>query len=92
MLLLFFQIFTKVDTVHAAQVLNRLGLEDGFEGIMCFETLNPYHLEPIDCMMASDDQMVIIERTPEAKAKSSILYKPSFEAIAVVIFIANFDP
>ncbi|KAI5336155.1 hypothetical protein L3X38_015421 [Prunus dulcis] len=36
--------------------------------------------------------MVIIERTPEAKAKSPILYKPSFEAIEVVIFIANFDP
>lgn len=36
--------------------------------------------------------MVITERTPEAKAKSPILYKPSFEAIEVVIFIANFDP
>lgn len=31
--------------------------------------------------------MVIIERTPEAKAKSPILYKPSFEAIEVVIFL-----
>ncbi|KAL5981734.1 hypothetical protein ACLOJK_015797 [Asimina triloba] len=34
-------IFTNADRTHAAQVLNRLGLEDCFEGIICFETLNP---------------------------------------------------
>ncbi|XP_068334334.1 uncharacterized protein C24B11.05 [Pyrus communis] len=36
-------IFTNADRAHAAQVLNRLGLEDCFEGIICFETLNPPH-------------------------------------------------
>ncbi|XP_034207267.1 uncharacterized protein C24B11.05 isoform X2 [Prunus dulcis] len=42
-------IFTNADKAHAAQVLNRLGLEDCFEGIICFETLNPHHhLEPVD--------------------------------------------
>ncbi|KAK9154320.1 hypothetical protein Sjap_001800 [Stephania japonica] len=34
-------IFTNADKVHAAKVLGRLGLEDCFEGIICFETLNP---------------------------------------------------
>jgi len=34
-------IFTNGDKVHAAKVLHRLGLEDCFEGIICFETLNP---------------------------------------------------
>ncbi|XVF46540.1 hypothetical protein PTKIN_Ptkin03bG0035100 [Pterospermum kingtungense] len=34
-------IFTNADKNHAARVLNRLGLEDCFEGIICFETLNP---------------------------------------------------
>ncbi|XP_027367543.1 uncharacterized protein C24B11.05-like [Abrus precatorius] len=34
-------IFTNADHAHAVKVLNRLGLEDCFEGIICFETLNP---------------------------------------------------
>ncbi|CAN4080671.1 unnamed protein product [Withania somnifera] len=36
-------IFTNADKVHALKVLNKLGLEDCFEGIICFETLNPIH-------------------------------------------------
>ncbi|XP_030537579.1 suppressor of disruption of TFIIS [Rhodamnia argentea] len=34
-------IFTNADKAHAARVLARLGLEDCFDGIICFETLNP---------------------------------------------------
>ncbi|XP_057547232.1 uncharacterized protein C24B11.05 [Amaranthus tricolor] len=34
-------IFTNSDRVHAMKVLKRLGLEDCFEEIICFETLNP---------------------------------------------------
>lgn len=34
-------VFTNADKGHAARVLNRLGLEDCFEGVICFETLNP---------------------------------------------------
>ncbi|XP_058083533.1 uncharacterized protein LOC131231386 [Magnolia sinica] len=40
-------IFTNADKAHAAQVLSRLELEDCFEGIICFETLNP-PLKPDD--------------------------------------------
>ncbi|CAN1142690.1 Uncharacterized protein C24B11.05 [Linum perenne] len=36
-------IFTNADKVHAVKALNKLGLEDCFEGIICFETLNPIH-------------------------------------------------
>ncbi|KAF9598656.1 hypothetical protein IFM89_029906 [Coptis chinensis] len=36
-------IFTNADKIHAAKALGRLGLEDCFEGIICFETLNPVH-------------------------------------------------
>uniref|UniRef100_A0A803QJC9 Uncharacterized protein n=1 Tax=Cannabis sativa TaxID=3483 RepID=A0A803QJC9_CANSA len=39
------------DKVHAAKALKRLGLEDCFEGIICFETLNPTHKNTI-----SDDE------------------------------------
>jgi len=34
-------IFTNSDKVHATKTLSRLGLEDCFEGVICFETLNP---------------------------------------------------
>ncbi|KAJ8532928.1 hypothetical protein K7X08_015817 [Anisodus acutangulus] len=36
-------IFTNADKIHALKVLSKLGLEDCFEGILCFETLNPVH-------------------------------------------------
>lgn len=45
------QIFTNADKVHAAKALSRLGLEDCFEGILCFETLNPIHKSTV-----SDDE------------------------------------
>nr|AFK46890.1 unknown [Lotus japonicus] len=44
-------IFTNGDKVHAVKVLSRLGLEDCFEGIICFETLNPIHKSSV-----SDDE------------------------------------
>ncbi|KAL2667600.1 hypothetical protein AAZV13_01G077600 [Glycine max] len=44
-------IFTNADKVHAAKALSRLGLEDCFEGIICFETLNPIHKSTV-----SDDE------------------------------------
>ncbi|XP_077240749.1 uncharacterized protein C24B11.05-like isoform X1 [Tasmannia lanceolata] len=34
-------IFTNADEAHVTQVLSRLGLEDCFDGVICFETLNP---------------------------------------------------
>lgn len=44
-------IFTNADKIHAAKALSRLGLEDCFEGIICFETLNPTHKSTV-----SDDE------------------------------------
>ncbi|KAL1825551.1 hypothetical protein ACET3Z_012329 [Daucus carota] len=44
-------IFTNADKVHAVKALNILGLEDCFEGIICFETLNPTHKN-----IVSDDE------------------------------------
>lgn len=45
------QIFTNADKIHAIKVLKKLGLEDCFEGIICFETLNPTHRSSV-----SDDE------------------------------------
>ncbi|TYI87554.1 hypothetical protein E1A91_D04G142800v1 [Gossypium mustelinum] len=44
-------IFTNADKVHAAKALIKLGLEDCFQGIICFETLNPTHKNTV-----SDDE------------------------------------
>ncbi|KAI3443032.1 uncharacterized protein J3R85_000385 [Psidium guajava] len=44
-------IFTNADKIHAVKALSRLGLEECFEGIICFETLNPVHKNA-----ASDDE------------------------------------
>ncbi|KAK3034273.1 hypothetical protein RJ639_032208 [Escallonia herrerae] len=44
-------IFTNADKIHAVKVLRILGLEECFEGIICFETLNPIHKNT-----ASDDE------------------------------------
>ncbi|XP_010543295.1 PREDICTED: uncharacterized protein C24B11.05 [Tarenaya hassleriana] len=44
-------IFTNADRVHTVKALSRLGLKGCFEGIICFETLNPTHKNA-----ASDDE------------------------------------
>ncbi|CAN4106549.1 unnamed protein product [Withania somnifera] len=70
-------IFTNGDKAHAIRVLSRLGLGDCFEGIICFETLNP-PLEDID--------------GDEAATRPSILCKPSLKAMEAAIRIADLDP
>ncbi|KAF5747557.1 hypothetical protein HS088_TW05G00282 [Tripterygium wilfordii] len=44
-------IFTNADKAHALKCLSKLGLEDCFEGIICFETLNPTH----KCTVSDDE-------------------------------------
>ncbi|KAE8009337.1 hypothetical protein FH972_005780 [Carpinus fangiana] len=92
-------IFTNADEAHAAQVLDRLGLEDCFEGVICFETLNPPPLELDDCMDMPDGDAILAGDSPEVDAvglsfssKSRVLCKPSVEAIEAAIQIANVDP
>ncbi|XP_004288663.1 PREDICTED: uncharacterized protein C24B11.05 [Fragaria vesca subsp. vesca] len=80
-------IFTNADKAHAAEVRSRLCLEDCFEGIICFETLNPPHPQPVDFITAPDDCT-----GNNLNSKSPILCKPSVEAIEVAIRIANVDP
>ncbi|OIV91045.1 hypothetical protein TanjilG_17005 [Lupinus angustifolius] len=72
-------VFTNADKAHAVKVLKRFGLEDCFEGIICFETLNPpkqinNHLN--ECF----------------SSHSQILCKPSVEAFEAAIRIANVHP
>ncbi|KAA8542977.1 hypothetical protein F0562_021528 [Nyssa sinensis] len=94
-------IFTNADKAHAAQVLDRLGLEDCFEGVICFETLNP-HFEPAgdgDGMEynaadgePADGYTSCSTENKKFSSKLPILCKPSVEAIEAAIRIANVDP
>ncbi|KAK1279846.1 hypothetical protein QJS04_geneDACA004729 [Acorus gramineus] len=85
-------IFTNADKVHAAQVLSRLGLEDCFEGVICFETLNP----PIESESNDDGEQVFFSDSESdidpPKSRSNIVCKPSLEAMEAAIRIANIDP
>lgn len=66
------QIFTNADKIHAVKVLRKLGLEDCFESIICFETLNPVHKS-----IASDDEddMAFLGSKPaNFAAKSSEIF------------------
>eukprot|EP01018_Ginkgo_biloba_P033612 Gb_00746 [translate_table: standard] len=78
-------IFTNGDKVHAAKVLSRLGLEDCFEGVICFETLNSHS-------QATDNRSGTDNTTMHTFPKSPIICKPSQEAIERALSIASADP
>ncbi|XP_039118431.1 uncharacterized protein C24B11.05 isoform X1 [Dioscorea cayenensis subsp. rotundata] len=82
-------IFTNADREHAAKVLNKLGLEDCFEGVICFETLNP-SVVPGN----TDEQIDSTDSNAQeySNGKSPIICKPSLEAMQAAIKIANIDP
>ncbi|XP_064970852.1 uncharacterized protein C24B11.05-like isoform X4 [Musa acuminata AAA Group] len=89
------KVFTNADKAHAAKVLKKLGLEDCFEGIICFETLNPPTFsrgtetssEVFDIVdhFARPVAGVALPRTP-------VLCKPSPDAMERALSIANIDP
>ncbi|KAJ0979522.1 hypothetical protein J5N97_014996 [Dioscorea zingiberensis] len=92
-------IFTNADKMHASRVLNRLGLEGCFEGIVCFETLNESISEPssdgtigrrskvFDILehYSHPDPCVELPKTP-------ILCKPSVDAMRHALEIAHINP
>ncbi|KAL2320005.1 hypothetical protein Fmac_028974 [Flemingia macrophylla] len=69
-------IFTNADKVHAIKALKRLGLEDCFEGIICFETLNPVHKSTVS---GDEDDTEFVgskgtQATPANGGKSSEIF------------------
>ncbi|PWZ14343.1 Uncharacterized protein C24B11.05 [Zea mays] len=69
-------IFTNSDKAHAARVLEKLGLQDCFQGIVCFETLNP---------------PPPTETEKNSGSAGTILCKPSLASMEAVIEIAKLD-
>ncbi|XVF68803.1 hypothetical protein PTKIN_Ptkin11bG0030500 [Pterospermum kingtungense] len=92
-------IFTNADKNHAARVLNSLGLEDCFDGIICFETLNPTNEDDssanvvvsnagkfdIDSCNACPDSELQLPTTP-------VICKPFEKAFEQVFEVANINP
>ncbi|RWW55186.1 hypothetical protein BHE74_00038188 [Ensete ventricosum] len=86
------------------EVLSRLGLDDCFEGVICFETLNPLpkqngsadgHGNFGDTDGESDSSTDTASCVGGRKSNSKgrrILCKPSLEAVEAAIKIANIDP
>jgi putative hydrolase of the HAD superfamily len=91
--LLVFQIFTNGDMVHAVRALQRLGLEDCFEGIICFETLNapcpPCDGEPKIFDIAGH---FASGGTADELPKTPVLCKPNVDAMEEALRIANVNP
>ncbi|XP_019161682.1 PREDICTED: uncharacterized protein LOC109158241 isoform X2 [Ipomoea nil] len=91
-------IFTNADKVHALKVLGILGLEDCFEGIICFETLNPIQKNTIsDDKVHSPEIFDIVGHFLQPNAgsvlpKTPVVCKPSEAAIEKALEIAKLDP
>ncbi|KAF8096042.1 hypothetical protein N665_0319s0058 [Sinapis alba] len=87
-------IFTNADRVHAAKALKKLGLEDCFEGIICFETLNPTHTNAASENSEIFDIVGHFDRSEPVGSlpKTPIVCKPSESAIEKALEMANIDP
>ncbi|KAM3279809.1 hypothetical protein ACQJBY_046905 [Aegilops geniculata] len=94
-------IFTNSDKVHAEEVLHRLGLQDCFEGVICFETLNPPAVTSNGLCQSQEDPMMLSGEPSsdlddlygsDGRPKSPILCKPTIESMEAAIHIANVDP
>ncbi|OMO66341.1 HAD-superfamily hydrolase, subfamily IA, variant 3 [Corchorus capsularis] len=82
-----FNIFTNADRVHAVKALSKLGLEDCFEGIICFETLNPTHKNTV-----SDDEDDIEFLGSSAATTKTDVPSSSPEIFDIVEHFANPKP
>ncbi|KAK2642596.1 hypothetical protein Ddye_024359 [Dipteronia dyeriana] len=91
-------IFSNADKVHVAKVLKKLGLEDCFEGIVNFESLNPENTsnsddghEPKDLLCRSGSNTEIVAGDSQL-LKTPILCKPFEDAFEQAFNIANINP
>uniref|UniRef100_A0A0E0CYN9 Uncharacterized protein n=1 Tax=Oryza meridionalis TaxID=40149 RepID=A0A0E0CYN9_9ORYZ len=88
-------IFTNGDKDHAVRALKRLGLEDCFEGIICFETLNPpCPSPPCDGEASIFDIAGHFSRPAAADElpRTPVLCKPNVDAMEEALRIANVNP
>jgi len=88
-------VFTNGDRAHASRALKRLGIEDCFEGVVCFETLNPTSPPPVPAeeLQIFDIMKHLAHPQPGVELpKSPILCKPSREAMLQALKVASINP
>ncbi|CAK7331494.1 unnamed protein product [Dovyalis caffra] len=100
-------IFSNADKAHVAKVLSRLGLEDCFEGVICFETLNPNNYQAINTpdeigasipsYTSKSEILDIINLHGQSNAvsvlpKTPVVCKPFEDAFQQAFKLANIDP
>ncbi|PSR95096.1 Suppressor of disruption of TFIIS like [Actinidia chinensis var. chinensis] len=95
-------IFSNANEEHVARVLGRLGLMDCFEGVICFETLNPINktktpdnYEDGADLKGSKQSTDFIEKfceTNQLLQKSPVVCKPFEDAFEQAFKIAKINP
>nr|XP_043611313.1 uncharacterized protein C24B11.05 [Erigeron canadensis] len=92
-------IFTNADKAHAAQVLSRMCLEDCFEGVICFETLNQPRIGTEGGMnnsvmeLSTETQGNVCEDDhTRLGSPTRIICKPALDSFEAATIIANIDP
>ncbi|CAH8366133.1 unnamed protein product [Eruca vesicaria subsp. sativa] len=84
-------VFTNADKAHAAKIIARLGLEDSFERIISFETLNPN--TQTESPVATDISSYIANPNPSVELpKTPVICKPSEGAFEQVFKMTNINP
>lgn len=88
-------VFTNGDKIHASRALKRLGIEDCFEGVVCFETLNSTSPDPVPTNEVEIFDIMKHLAHPEPGVelpKSPILCKPSIDAMLHALKVASINP
>ncbi|KAL8129402.1 hypothetical protein V2J09_018557 [Rumex salicifolius] len=75
-------IFTNSDKGHVERALKRLGLEDCFEGIICFETLNPKSNSPSILCKPSVEAMEAAVQIADVRPHNTMFFDDSARNIA----------
>ncbi|KVI11947.1 uncharacterized protein C24B11.05-like [Cynara cardunculus var. scolymus] len=81
-------IFSNANEAHVAEVLHRLGLEDCFDDVICFESLNP----PNQKNSADDTSNCCVTETGDLLPTSPIICKPFENSFQQAFKMANINP
>lgn len=89
-------IFSNANKAHIARVVKRLGLEDCFEAVICFETLNPFNKSKVS---SEEDTNGIFNTDHDTQSngcslppKTPVTCKPLQSAFEQAFKIANINP
>ncbi|XP_050236185.1 suppressor of disruption of TFIIS-like [Mercurialis annua] len=82
-------IFSNADEIHVAKILRRLGLEDCFERIISFESINPNH-KTTNCNVKFASENLNLDNL--VLPKSPIICKPFEDAFEMAFKLANINP